>query len=1103
VNIYVRSGLVLLVLIVAVLFFGPMLVDWNRYRPELEDWLTRQSGHKVAIAGDLTVRILPQPRLALAKVTVGEGRDSAAPALLTLSGLDLKLGILPLLTGRIVVTELKLDGPQLALERRADGSFNLGQWEVPGVPRRVFAGFSPIPQDIAIDRIEITQGVLAYHDAIRDWRENVGEIGATAIALGRDGPYRARTEFAWAGRHWTAAVEAGAPAQAGNRPFTALIEIPDAGLKATLSGRLLLPAQADGKPAPWQLSGALGMQVARTDILLGKPAAAGAVVPILMFDGALAAGPAATSLKDWSLRWGDFGLAGNVEASYAADPTLSFKALGSNLNLDAVLPELAAASRTPYWPIAIVGLIPEAAPAGPAPARGLFSIFKGDLDVKLDALVFAQGRIASPTLTATFAGGALEIKDLGAILPGDSEFHVSGTLSGEAGFKGKAALAGERARELFTWWAIPLAGIEEGRLLRVAYLGGLEIGAGALKLSDFEAGLDGSQVKGQLALSRTAAGPPRITADLAVTRLNFDPYLPLLGADAKPVDTVLKLLDECEGDVKLAADVVIAQGAEARGLVTDFGLSRENGITLRSLKIDDWLGAGLTLAGSAKAVSGAAKLDLTGTAIGLDLRPLFVATGFALPWGEAPLGPATFDVKVALAEGTGEVTADGYLVGAKAGARLQLDKAEAPLEGRLGAGSLTLDAAVHGQNLAVLGRLFGDDPALSAQNAAADDNAHVYLAPIPEANVSIPAGWAYAHLERAQDRMLLRAGAGLPEGAMRLSLERIGTGGAGSATFSLDVHASDLAATLAAFGVTAEHRQPFAGPLNATLHAEGPANAVALRPLKVVLGPMSVSGTGQLDLSGAQPSLTATLRGNTLDFDALKGLVPRRSVSDDVPGPWSQKPLDLSWLGAMDFHLGLDLDGLTLGHLPFRAVSFTAGAKDGILNIDSVKAVLYGGPVTANLALRGGTVLPGFGASVKFAQVDGAALTKTLWARSFFTGPLTGAATLTAQGEGTSALAAASSGTLSLKSAAGTIQGLDAQNAEAVIAFTDLAVEAGLQGGALTVTSGQMKTAEGSAGVTGGLTLPGYTVNLTLARENKPGHVLITGPLDKPVRQTQ
>jgi hypothetical protein len=67
-----------------------------------------------------------------------------------------------------------------------------------------------------------------------------------------------------------------------------------------------------------------------------------------------------------------------------------------------------------------------------------------------------------------------------------------------------------------------------------------------------------------------------------------------------------------------------------------------------------------------------------------------------------------------------------------------------------------------------------------------------------------------------------------------------------------------------------------------------------------------------------------------------------------------------------------------------------------------------------------------------------------------------------------------------------------------VTAFTDLALDGQLQAGLLTLSAGQMKTASGVAGIAGTLSLPAYTLDLTVSVDKTPLH--FGGSLDNPAR---
>ena len=71
-------GLVgLMVVVVAVLLVGPGLWDWNGYKPEILERIKAETGREMAIDGDLSLAVLPSPRLAVAGVRIAIGIPDA------------------------------------------------------------------------------------------------------------------------------------------------------------------------------------------------------------------------------------------------------------------------------------------------------------------------------------------------------------------------------------------------------------------------------------------------------------------------------------------------------------------------------------------------------------------------------------------------------------------------------------------------------------------------------------------------------------------------------------------------------------------------------------------------------------------------------------------------------------------------------------------------------------------------------------------------------------------------------------------------------------------------------------------------------------------
>ncbi len=107
---------VLIVLAVAI----PALIDWSRYKGEITAKAEAAIGRRVTIGGPISVRILPRPAVSAEGIAVAnppgaEGNFAEAERL------GLRLALLPLLTGKVQVTSLELDRPQVRLARLADG----------------------------------------------------------------------------------------------------------------------------------------------------------------------------------------------------------------------------------------------------------------------------------------------------------------------------------------------------------------------------------------------------------------------------------------------------------------------------------------------------------------------------------------------------------------------------------------------------------------------------------------------------------------------------------------------------------------------------------------------------------------------------------------------------------------------------------------------------------------------------------------------------------------------------------------------------------------------------------------------------------------------
>lgn len=134
--ILVLVGLAVFAVIVAVaaLFLMPR----DKMIALAQDQFYEATGRELTITGDVRPSIYPVLGLKTGAFTLANAEWSDKGPMVSAEGLAIGLRFVPALAGRIEVTELQINQPQILLERNADG---LGNWEI--VPSGAIADESP------------------------------------------------------------------------------------------------------------------------------------------------------------------------------------------------------------------------------------------------------------------------------------------------------------------------------------------------------------------------------------------------------------------------------------------------------------------------------------------------------------------------------------------------------------------------------------------------------------------------------------------------------------------------------------------------------------------------------------------------------------------------------------------------------------------------------------------------------------------------------------------------------------------------------------------------------------------------------------------------
>jgi AsmA protein len=116
----------LIVLVIALLLIVPLLVNLQKYKPEIESQVTKAVGRPCSIGGELRLSLFPWVGLAFTDFHLGNPPGFAEKDLLDVKSFDVKVRLIPLFSNEIQVQRFVLDGVQVVLEKNKQGR---GNWE--------------------------------------------------------------------------------------------------------------------------------------------------------------------------------------------------------------------------------------------------------------------------------------------------------------------------------------------------------------------------------------------------------------------------------------------------------------------------------------------------------------------------------------------------------------------------------------------------------------------------------------------------------------------------------------------------------------------------------------------------------------------------------------------------------------------------------------------------------------------------------------------------------------------------------------------------------------------------------------------------------------
>ncbi len=498
-----------LILAVAAAFVAPFVIDWGSYRTAIENYGSKVTGRQVTVAGDISGRLFPWPKLTIHDVKVANPAGAAMPDFVTAEEVEVRMTLAGLLGGEIRVETIDVIRPVIAFERLATGQ---GSWHLKS---QAAASDFRLLDRIRLDQISVTDGTVHLIDNRRSGKATITHVNATLAAQSFAGPWRLRGMAAYRDRPIELAVNTGIWTQ--DTPFKFGFRIGS----ADGSG---LVYQFDGVNDGNHVTGGLRIQPAAS--VDGRSDAEGQLRPLVMtaqvtsdFD-TVALDKIEISPREANAEGANL-LTGGAEIALGANVSLKTDLRATRFDLDQVAGAKAK------------NLLREG--GGLALLENTLSLMPDDVDIDatlgVTSLVVGGEALDSAKLAFAVNQDAIRIKELSAGMPGQARGLFTGTfVVTDSGPQLAGDLAGEAGslRDFVSWvWPegrSDIARIWTGSRGRFKLQTRFDATYGQLRLQDLKYQIDESQGSGGLTIG--FGDRPALDIRLDASAVDIDSFVP-------------------------------------------------------------------------------------------------------------------------------------------------------------------------------------------------------------------------------------------------------------------------------------------------------------------------------------------------------------------------------------------------------------------------------------------------------------------------------------------------------------------------------------------------------------------------------------------------
>ena len=177
---------VTIVLVVAAVIVLPLVLDPNDYKTEIADAVRKHTGRELRIDGDISLTVIPRLGADLGTVVLGNAAGFDGTYFASTKRVQVGVKWLPLLQKQVEMGSIIIEGLSLNLARNADGRTNFDDLIASNSDDSPEASAAPAAA-LAIGGVSITDANIAWNDAVTQSQVSINnlEVKTGPVSLGK------------------------------------------------------------------------------------------------------------------------------------------------------------------------------------------------------------------------------------------------------------------------------------------------------------------------------------------------------------------------------------------------------------------------------------------------------------------------------------------------------------------------------------------------------------------------------------------------------------------------------------------------------------------------------------------------------------------------------------------------------------------------------------------------------------------------------------------------------------------------------------------------------------------------------------------------------